>query len=373
MNDMQRRGLPSPRVAQRSGGEGSGVGGRQRHNPPPTPAPSAPTLPATRSARGGRVTGGSAEREHADAAGRMCPLDYVYPPSAFDRAPDLTAETLYVVGGLYGNLAAFETIERLAAAEPKPPTVVFNGDFHWFDAEPNWFAAIERAVAPYPALRGNIETEIARPADVGAGCGCAYPPSVDEDTVQRSNEIQIALNAAAPDQARSRLARLPMHLVARVGPLRVGIVHGDAASLAGWRFAHDALDRTSQRGWLEDVRRASGVDLFASTHTCLAALRDFALASGRLTVINNGSAGMPNFSGSTFGVVTRIATAPSPHRPLYGLYRDGVHIDALAVEYDTGAFLDRFLARWPQGSPANASYFRRISRGPDYAVVAAAG
>ena len=36
------------------------------------------------------------------------------------------------------------------------------------------------------------------------------------------------------------------------------------------------------------------------------------------------------------------------------------------------AFLDRFLARWPPGSPAHASYYRRIVAGPDYALTQAA-
>jgi len=307
----------------------------------------------------------------------MCPLDYVYPPAVFDRDAEIEAAVLYVVGGLYGNLAAFESVQRLAAAEPTPPTLVFNGDFHWFDAEPRWFAEVERAVAPHLALRGNVETEIAREGEIGAGCGCAYPASVSEDTVRRSNQILRALRAIAPDAARRRLARLPMHFVAQVGCLRVGIVHGDAASLAGWRFAQDSLDRVlnspAARAWLDDVRRAARIDLFASTHTCLAALRDFALPGGRLTVVNNGAAGMPNFAGSSFGLITRIATVPAPHRPHYGLRRDGVHIDALPLQYDQRAFLDRFLARWPEGSPAHASYFGRIASGPDYAIASAAG
>ena len=122
-----------------------------------------------------------------------------------------------------------------------------------------------------------------------------------------------------------------MHLVADVGGLRVGIVHGDASALAGWSFAHDALDEPAAHATLDAVRRAAQVDVFASTHTCLAVLRDFELRAGRLTIINNGAAGMPNFSGSRFGLVSRIATTPSPHRPLYGMARDGVHIDAIAA------------------------------------------
>jgi hypothetical protein len=57
--------------------------------------------------------------------------------------------------------------------------------------------------------------------------------------------------------------------------------------------------------------------------------------------------------------------------PVYGTSHDGIHIDALAIHYDTAAFLDRFLARWPAGSAAHASYFRRIIDGPDHAIMVA--
>jgi hypothetical protein len=308
-------------------------------------------------------------------AGRMCPVDYRYSPSVFAREPDLGADVLYVVGGLYGNLAALEEVERLAAAEQGQVTIVFNGDFHWFDAEPDWFAAIDRGVTRHHALRGNVETEIARGDDIGAGCGCAYPESVDDGVVQRSNVILSELKQSAQSSrgALARFAALPMHLVAIVGRLRVGIVHGDAASLAGWGFAHDRLDSPDQLGWLAEVRRQSDIGLFASTHTCLAALRHFSLPSGTMTVINNGAAGMANFAGTQFGLLSRIATRRSPHPALYGTIRDGVHIDAVAIRYERTAFLDPFLARWPQGSPAHLSYHRRIVSGPDYTIDRASG
>ena len=306
--------------------------------------------------------------EETALAGRLCPADYRYAPSVLDRPPDLTAEVLYVVGGLYGNLAALDAVERLAAAERAPVTIVLNGDFHWFDAEPRWFAEIDRRGAGHIALRGNVETEIARPQDVGAGCGCAYPETVGVDVVTRSNEILSQLRAVAtPEQGRN-LAALPMHLVAAVGYLRVGIVHGDAAALAGWRFAQDALDDPASLPWLDAVRTASRVDLFASTHTCLAALRDLALPGGRLTVVNNGSAGMGNFADSHRGLISRIATRPSPHPSLYGLARDGIFIDAVEVDFDRRAFLAQFLRRWPGRSAAHLSYFKRILAGPDYTI-----
>jgi hypothetical protein len=81
---------------------------------------------------------------------------------------------------------------------------------------------------------------------------------------------------------------------------------------------------------------------------------------------------MPNFSGPRFGLISRIATTPSPHRPLYGVVRGGVHIDAIPLRYDGEAFLGRFLARWPEGSAAHSSYFQRITAGPEYSVAQAA-
>ena len=310
----------------------------------------------------------AATRTQTSDAGRNCPRDYAYPPSVFAQVPDFSAETLYVVGGLYGNLAALDAIETLASREEVAPHIVFNGDFHWFDAESDWFVEIERRVARHAALRGNVETELARAQDIGAGCGCAYPETVDEGVVQRSNEILAQLRAEMPWAARTRLSALPMHLVAQVGRLRIGIVHGDACSLAGWRFAQEALDDAANKRWLQAVRAESYVDVFACTHTCLAALRDFDLQAGGLTIVNNGAAGMPNFAGSGCGVVTRIATSPSRHEPLYGLRRDGVHIDALPLDYDHDAFVARFLERWPPGSSAYESYYRRIVDGPEYTL-----
>ena len=317
---------------------------------------------------------GAFPQAQARGEGRICPLDYVYDPAVFAQPVDFAAETLYVAGGLYGNLAAAQAIERLAAAERCDVAIVYSGDFHWFDASDAWFDAIEQAVAPHRALRGNIETEIARTTDIGAGCGCAYPKAVADDVVIRSNRILSELRsvAARAPAARTRLAGLPMHLVVDVGGLRIGIVHGDAMSLAGWGFTREVLG-TVAPATLADLHARSRIDVFASTHTCLALLHDAALPNGRLTVINNGAAGMPNFTGTHHGLISRIATTPSPHRPAYGLMRDGAHIDAIAVAYDHGQFLNRFLARWPAGTPAHLSYARRILEGPAYTITRALG
>jgi hypothetical protein len=293
------------------------------------------------------------------APGRVCPTSYRYSPRVFDREPEIVADTLYVVGGLYGNVQALDAL--VAMAERERATVVFNGDFHWFDVARNDFLAIEAGVAPHRRLRGNVETEIAAD-DPAAGCGCAYPLDVSDAEVSRSNAILERLREAARACIdRDALAALPMHLVARVGEARIGIVHGDAASLAGWGFAHDRLDDPAHRRWIESAFRDARVDAFASTHTCLPAFRDFGFGA----VANNGSAGMPNFAGTDYGLVTRISRTGSPGR-LFAVRAGDVHIEAIALRFDSPGWHERFLASWPAGSAAHASYYRRITAGPRF-------
>lgn len=300
--------------------------------------------------------------------GRTCPLSYRYSPRVFDRPPELVADTIYVVGGLYGNLEALEAVQALAAAEPGGATLVFNGDFHWFDVDPLDFAAVDREVARHAAIRGNVETELAQDQS-DAGCGCAYPADVSDDDVARSNAIleRLRETARAVPGAREALARLPMHLTARVGDARVGIVHGDAASLAGWGFAHDRLAVPGHARWVEAAFRDACVDVFASTHTCLPALAAF--AGG--VVANNGAAGMPNFAGERFGLVTRIAVTPSDGaRRVFARRHAGAWIEGVRVDYDHARWLARFERNWPAGSPAHRSYYRRIVEGPRFALPA---
>lgn len=302
--------------------------------------------------------------------GRLCPVSYRYSPRVFDREPELVADTLYVIGGLYGNVEALEAIERLAAREATPPVLVFNGDFHWFDVDGGDFASITRAVLRHPAIRGNVETELAHD-EVAAGCGCAYPADVSDADVARSNEILVRLRetARAHPALRQWLGELPMHLVARVGEARIGIVHGDAASLAGWGFAHDRLDLPSHARWIENAFREARVDVFASTHTCLPALRRFDWGDASGLVANNGAAGMPNYAGSRHGLATRISIAPhGGAEALFGERIAGVHVEALRVDYDHARWVERFLAGWPQGTAAHASYYRRIVEGPRFAL-----
>ena len=306
--------------------------------------------------------------------GRTCPPQYGYSPRVFARAPDLAAETLYVIGGLYGNPQALDEIDCMAAQEHRPPWRVFNGDFHWFDADAALFAAVQRRVLAHTALRGNVETELAGDDDA-AGCGCAYPESVPDADVERSNRILVRLRevAATVPHARGALAKLPMHAVAAVGRLRIGIVHGDAWSLAGWRFAHDQLHDVARDAALDAALELAAVDGFACSHTCAPALK----SSARGFVINNGAAGMANFRGDASGLLTRISVHPVPNglagARAFGLYERGVWIDALRVRFDTARWIECFDAIWPAGSAAALSYRERIVDGPDFSVDHALG
>lgn len=301
--------------------------------------------------------------------GRTCPLAYRYGAASLARPAELAADALYVAGGLYGNPFALERLLALVAAEPGA-RLVFNGDFNWFDRDDADFLRINTAVLAHHAIRGNVETELLSP-DAAAGCGCGYPDYVSDADVARSNAIMglLAQTARRHRVLSERLAALPMTLVARVGAARVGIVHGDADSLAGWQFGEEAI----VEGAVSRAFDAARVDVFASSHTCAAVAQTFRAARGAAALINNGAAGMPNFAGTRFGVATRIGIAPAPTLAwvLYRAQVAGVHVEALAIDYDHAAWLAHFDAHWPADSPAAVSYRRRIAEGPGYALARA--
>jgi hypothetical protein len=298
------------------------------------------------------------------APGRSCPRHYRYSPTVFSQPPALRADTLYVVGGLYGNGRALETV--LAMARDEGAALLFNGDFNWFNVDAEGFERVNAAVLGHAALRGNVETEIAG-EDSGAGCGCGYPEWVGDAEVGRSNAIleRLRERARAHPGLRARLAALPMHLVAEVGGVRIGAVHGDAESLAGWLFSQELLRSRPER--VLRALDAAQIDVFASSHTCLPVMQEFSAARGRVLVANNGAAGMPNFRGERYGLVTRIALTPS-RDALYGTSAGPVRIEAVPVRYEHEAWLEDFDRLWPTESAAALSYRERIVSGPRYLI-----
>ena len=141
-----------------------------------------------------------------------------------------------------------------------------------------------------------------------------------------------------------------MHVVAEVGDARIGIVHGDAWALAGWRFAQDSLHSAERAPALSAVFEQAALDGFASTHTCLPALKVFDTPLGERFVVNNGAAGMPNFRSTRYGLITRLDRYRCPRAltaRLYGADAAGVYVDALAVRFDAGAWHAEFERLWP--------------------------
>jgi hypothetical protein len=156
------------------------------------------------------------------------------------------------------------------------------------------------------------------------------------------------------------------------GLARVGVVHGDAQSLAGWGFDAQALHAVdaAQRyaPWFEQAE----VELFASSHTCAAGLAVYGAQSphafhpphaGDRAIVNHGATGMPNRAGDLRGLVSCIALKPSPHPVWAERQAAGAYVALLPVAYDTVAWAADFSAQWLEGSAAILSYGWHLREG----------
>jgi predicted phosphodiesterase len=299
--------------------------------------------------------------------GRSCPLHYRYRPEQLTATSEACdADVLYVIGGLYGNPFALDEIEAMAARERQDGLrvkLLFNGDFNWFNVDDDLFRAINNRVLAHGAITGNVEYELARPAD-GVGCGCAYPDFVDSEVVERSNRIMERLQTVAgnhPD-LEERLADLPRYRCVIFGGLKVVILHGDPESLAGWGLAHEALEQGGD-GQLANWFRQTGADVIVSTHTCLPVIRQLTVSGKARLFLNNGSAGMGNLQGDARGLIARLslsapvasAFAPAGAVPLNGAL--------VPVDFPRDDWLALFDRLWRPGSDAALSYRHRIING----------
>ncbi|MEG0504812.1 MAG: hypothetical protein RR547_09240, partial [Raoultibacter sp.] len=190
----------------------------------------------------GCATVGEKRRNYKDA-GRVCPLDYRLDQALFSADPETACDTLYVVGGLYGNPFALDALDELVAAEAGEAIVVLNGDVHWFDRTAENFAHIERRIEPYYALVGNVEAELRRERDLGVGCGCSYPDCTSDADVSRSNRIHAMLASALrdhPELLNCLNDRLPAMTISVAGQ-KIGITHGDEKLIGGWDCSRESL------------------------------------------------------------------------------------------------------------------------------------
>jgi hypothetical protein len=311
--------------------------------------------------------------------GRSCPLAYRYRPEDLAGPAAFEAVTLYVAGGLYGNTSALDAILQRAAAEPSPPQLVFNGDFHYLDARPAAFGQIAEGVLAHRATLGNVEYALTV-GDSQLGCGCDYPAYISDRVVADSNAVVERLHATAASFPGhlAKLADLPRHLTVTVGAHRVAIVHGDPESLAGWKLALEAIEPADQlvrarTGWtgaptstddIADWFTRADVEVICSAHTGLPYAQDLHRHGARFLIANNGCAGLPNFTARRHGVITRLSASPAvPADSLYGTSLAGLRFDALPVRYDTGRWLAEFLDTWPPGTRGHRGYYSRITDG----------
>jgi len=295
--------------------------------------------------------------------GQACPLNYAYSPSQIKKAKPLQMSPVtYVIGGLYGNRFALDEIEHMRRREVHSTQFIFNGDFNFFNSSTTSFIEINERLRSDPlteCLLGNVEIAVASDWEF-KGCGCDYPPYVDDETVSNADEIVRKLKMVS-DRVDTKLdskseqkpcIRRWLNSLERFCVLgdsvncgdkkdedeednkeRVAILHGDFRSLSGWKFAAETMDPPDKdlraRFKIEDDYEAivpekevesafleAGVGAYCSTHTCLA----FAQRFENGILFNNGSAGMSNFVKSTFGVITRISCDLNDRAPnaLYG-------------------------------------------------------
>lgn len=294
--------------------------------------------------------------------GRVGADDYAINSEEWNKDPFATCDVLYSVGGLYGNVEAMKTIISMAAAEDGDVCVALNGDYHWFDGTLESFLEIENLIAPYVPMNGNVEFELSREQACGVGCGCSYPTSMSDDFVGRSNAIYARLKEAISEKEglAALLRGRSAWGVVRVGDTLVGLTHGDEKSVSGWGCSVDSLHEKERLEELNEFFANHQIDILSTTHTCAAAA--VALENG--IVINNGSAGLPEYKGLLYGLINRIAKAPHSDA-IYRAKIKGVYVEAVPVRYNQEAFIKWFDSIWESDSPAAKSYRPRAVSGPD--------
>ena len=256
----------------------------------------------------------------------------------------------------------------MAAAETQatgnPVSLVFNGDFNWFNVEATAFRQLNDRVLRHPVVLGNVEWELSDP-DPEAGCGCAYPAEVDQALVDRSNRIIQRLRDTARDfpELCQHLRQQPRYRCYTLDGRQVLVLHGDPEALAGWGLSRDTLAAPGHQPQLHQWFAASGADVIAATHTCQPALWRTCLGDSDRVIINNGAAGMGNLPGDPRGLITRIAVQGRHPEALAGTDCGGLRVELIPVPFDSPAWHQLFSHWWPPGSDAEVSYGERIQRG----------
>lgn len=309
-------------------------------------------------------------------AGRVCPMDYKLTQEMFEECDGAEINTLYAVGGLYGNIFAAETIKEIVEDGRKNgeiSTVALNGDSHWFDKEEETFFKVENIIKKWIPMQGNVEMEMTRNSDIGAGCGCAYPDCVDDSTVERSNKIHGELKKIAEKNPElvAELKNRPKVKIFNVGGKKICVTHGDEKLLGGWGCSVDSMQSEERRNDIKNWMDRNEISVMAVSHTCSPVFAGYGNENteGKSTaaVINNGAAGLPNFKDGNYGLISRISTFKSD-KAIYRTEIDNIYVEAVPVKYSTPEFIQWFDRIWKTGSPAEISYRERIVKSVDVEI-----
>eukprot|EP01059_Diplonema_ambulator_P007921 TRINITY_DN17456_c0_g1_i1.p1 TRINITY_DN17456_c0_g1~~TRINITY_DN17456_c0_g1_i1.p1 ORF type:complete len:244 (+),score=9.23 TRINITY_DN17456_c0_g1_i1:39-734(+) len=223
-------------------------------------------------------------------------------------------------------------------------------------------------------------------ADVeGTGCGCGYPEYTCDGVAARSDRIVERLRAEVRlnGDVKTWLQSLTLYKLLEISGGRVGIVHGDPESLSGWNFSAEMMPVTTNSD-LRDMLNCSvprtplplisqwfesaNVSAFVSSHTCLP--HATSLPPG--PVLNNGSAGLPNFTSRLEGTAARVAhkshPPPASIIPIATLHTPQLRLDLIPVRFPYEEWVRHFETVWPVGSDGYLSYHDRIVNGPRYRV-----
>lgn len=265
-----------------------------------------------------------------------------------EKHTEVEVDEIFIAGGIYGNIFALEKLAKIA----QNSLVVLNGDYHWFDVGEH-FDAVEKLIKKHNflALNGNVELGLSSDE---LSCNCNYPELESKETKIYAEQIYEILKNSLNAEQKEILKPRKTSLNVKIGSKNLAIIHGDEKSVNGWGFDRANLNQKRLNEinlWL----KSNNFDIIASTHTCLSVA--CMLENG--VFINNGSAGMPNFSEFRTGLVTRVAKTQNENA-LYRAKLDEIYIELIRLKYDNKAFVSYFDKIWKPQSPAQKSYKNRI-------------
>lgn len=290
-------------------------------------------------------------------AGRTCPIDYHLIDEDFIEIK-LNDQPMLVVGGLYGNRFALDELK--AIQKSLSAQMILNGDIHWFDKDYEDFLYVEEKISDDLKIVGNVECELRRNDDIGAGCGCAYPTFASDASVERSNQIHKELKTmfVGHKDLKAFLKDRPKAFIIENYGLRFLIIHGDEKSVAGWDNDKSRLADEDRQKELKNFCQKKNIGAVLCTHTCSQVILEWE----DHVLINNGASGMNSVKGAGNGLYTKVSKEKSAHA-IYSKEIAGVYVELMPLYYDKAPMVEWFDNLWPKDSPAAISYRNRILNG----------